>query len=132
MAYTLSLAHSVIPHHHHKTEDEASAHKHSDHHHDKHEHHHSDHEDSNTENENSEDTGHFFFFSHDANIDVLVKHSSIDKPVNLKKTQPSITVKQQVISFEISKHLVFHPPQGETNFISAVQSTLALRGPPSC
>lgn len=130
MAYTLSLAHSVIPHHHHKTAVEAAAHTHSDHRHHGSKQHHHHHDQNNAEDEKSGETGHFFFFSHDINADVLIKHSSIDKPVKVKKLQTSVPVKEQVISFEVSEHLVFHPPQGDSNFISQVLSSTALRGPP--
>jgi hypothetical protein len=113
MAYSLSLAHSVIPHHHHKTADEAAAHNHQDDHH--HDHtpglHHD--KDENKPDKKSNSTGHFFFFSHEINADVLVKDISVKTPVKTKKAQISVPVKEKVFSFVVSAHLVFHPPQDD-------------------
>lgn len=133
MAYTLSLAHSVVPHHHHQSTAEAAAHEHSDHHH----HHNTDdhqqaHDDAEHEEENTDDTGHFFFFNHDINADVLIQHGSIDNTVKTKQVQTSVAVKEQIVSFAVSRYLVFHPPQDDPNRSSATVNSTDLRGPPTC
>jgi hypothetical protein len=129
IAYTLSLAHSVIPHHHHKTADEAAVHEHADHHDHSAGHHHN--HKQKQEDKKPAETGHFFFFTHDVNADVLIKHSATDKPVKVKKVHIAVPVSQQIISFEGSAHLVFHPLQDDPHIRSTVFSFHALRGPPS-
>jgi hypothetical protein len=136
MAYSLSLAHSVIPHHHHHTAEEAAAHNHAAgvHHKAKHhhtsnqDHHHHGNQQSDSE-EHSDNTGHFFFFSHDANTDVLIKHGSTDNPVKNKKVQ-ALPIKEELLSFEVSEHLVFHPLQDDPSFTLKVVSSRSLRAPP--
>lgn len=131
IAYTLSLAHSVIPHHHHSSAQEATAHQHEDdhHHHDTDHHEHND-ADTEGEDSNGSDTGHFFFFSHDLNADVLTQHGSVDNPVKEKKASHSLSRKEQVKPFEVSRHLVFHPPQDDPSFYLAPSCHSDLRGPP--
>jgi hypothetical protein len=131
VAYSLSLAHSVIPHHHHQTADEAAAHKNEDdHHHDHAQAHHHHDNDENKHDENSNQTGHFFFFSHDINADVLVKNILVKSPVKTKKVQISVPVKKQVFNFVVSAHLVFHPPQDDPFSRLKNLSSSALRAPP--
>lgn len=145
IAYTLSLAHSVIPHHHHDSVEEATAHHHSDdHHHNTADHHHNtghqhgtkeqhSHADDDHSNDQSHkgETGHFFFFSHDLNADVLARHGSIDNPVKVKKAHHIAPLQEQIISFEVTKYLVFHPPQDDPSFYSAFLHQFKLRGPPT-
>lgn len=136
IAYTLSLAHSVIPHHHHTTAEEATAHEHSHDHHEHpkdhgHGHSHQQHDQPESEGDSS-GTGHFFFFNHGANGDVLVRHISLDNPVKSKKVQIEIPVDERVVPFIVGEHLVFHPPQRTGKIHSATLSASSLRGPPSC
>src|SRR5690348_2697936 len=92
IAYTLSLAHSVIPHHHHNSPEEATAHHHElrvDHDFEKtdHSHHRGDHHHADEDHDKSHraDVGHLFFFTHDLNVDVLTAHKALDNPVKNKK-----------------------------------------------
>lgn len=128
-AYTLSLAHSVIPHHHHKTADEASTH-HESHHHDSDNDHHHHGQESESQQE-SHDIGHFFFFSHDINADVLIRHSSIDNPVKIKKIFASVPVKDLVLFTSTSNYIVFHPPPDDQTSSSVTLPSNTLRGPPT-
>jgi hypothetical protein len=128
-AYMLSLAHSVIPHHHHKTFKEAQAHSGKHHHHKGKGHHHHKHGE-NSKHE-SDGTTHLFFFNHDSNADVLVRQASLDRSVKSKKADIPVEFKKQIISFEISEYLVFHPPQDDEIFITALPTSNSLRAPPS-
>jgi hypothetical protein len=131
VAYSLSLAHSVIPHHHHKTADEAAAHKHAEDHQSgqKHHHHHDNHEKSNEKK--SDATGHFFFFNHDINADVLVRHTENKLVAKVKTQKLAVHVNEQVIAFAVSEHLVFHPPQDDPDFVTTIVSSGPLRAPPA-
>jgi hypothetical protein len=129
-AYTLSLAHSVIPHHHHKTADDATAHDKTSHEHNSDHDHHHGHEKSQTEDD-SHDTGHFFFFSHDITADVLIKHRSIDNPVKTKKVVASVPVKELTQFISISRYIVFHPPPDDQTSQSVSLPSNKLRGPPT-
>jgi hypothetical protein len=132
MAYTLSLAHSVIPHHHHQTVAEAIAHEHADghHHHASDSPHHHHDQDESDSRQTSEDSGHFFFFSHELNADVLIKHGSVDNPVKNKNAQVSAALKKEISSFDAAEHLAFHPPQDDPFFVPAILSSRSLRAPP--
>jgi hypothetical protein len=128
IAYSLSLAHSVIPHHHHKTSDEASLHHEGhDHHNSDHDHH--DHEKN--EHEDKSDSGHFFFFSHDINADVLIKHGSINNSVKIKTVFASVPVKEQIPATSKSCYIVFHPPPDDQISQSVSIPSNKLRGPPT-
>ena len=130
LAYTLSLAHSVIPHHHHKSTEEARSHEHTkSHRHDHGKNHH--HHDSEEKPEHESDkTGHFFFFSHDINTDVLIKHTSVGKSVKTNKVQVALPEEKQIAPFEFFAHLVFHPPQSDKIFVFEIHSSRSLRAPP--
>jgi hypothetical protein len=131
IAYSLSLAHSVIPHHHHKTADEATAHNKSNHHHDSaHDHHHGN-EESESETQDESNAGHLFFFSHDINADVLVQHSSMDSSVKVKKILASVSVKEQTPFRAISSYVEFHPPPDDQTTQSVTVPSNKLRGPPT-
>ncbi|HEY0651490.1 MAG TPA: hypothetical protein VGD65_00120 [Chryseosolibacter sp.] len=135
IAYTLSLAHSVIPHHHHSSQEEATAHHLSEgHHHGTGHHHHdaADHHDSNSKDHqsNHSETGHLFFFAHDLNVDVLTRHGSIDNPVKVKKAISIAPLSEQAISSEFKRYLVFHPPQDDPSFHNRPLRQIKLRGPP--
>jgi hypothetical protein len=126
-AYMLSLAHSVIPHHHHKTVQEAEAHDHADSHHghnsDKHHHGHDS-------QDTPEPSHHFLFFSHDVNADVLIKHGSVDNPVKNKKPQCDVTLKDAITLRVRTAYLAFHPPQDDPAPDLSILSSNSLRGPP--
>jgi hypothetical protein len=135
VAYSLWLAHSVVPHHHHKTAEEADAHHHGHSHghthDDDHESkRHSHHEDSNSSEQNSQ-TGHFFLFSHDSNAEVLVNHSSASETLKAKKAQKTIFVNERKSQFSFSAYLVFHPPPDREAYTQPLFSSTSLRAPPS-
>jgi hypothetical protein len=130
IAYTLSLAHSVIPHHHHDNLAQAREHSHSNGHH----HHHHSHEHNNEESpkdSHDHDTSHLFFLTHVANSDVLIKRIAIDGPVKLKKIDIAIPRDEQIIIFELLEYQVFQPPQDADIFIAPAYSTRSLRAPPA-
>lgn len=139
IAYTLSLAHSVIPHHHHRSPDDATTHHHEIQSHDHsdsnhHQHHHTKHQHDSNEQERKAshegDVGHFFFFTHDLNVDVLTAHHSIDNPVKAKQSPTVRHLAKQPISFESKRHLVFHPPQDDKIHSCELPLQNKLRGPP--
>jgi hypothetical protein len=128
MAYTLSVAHSVIPHHHHSSTHEAESHeRHYAHKHNTEHHHHHEKSDQKT---NSEPLGHLFFFTHDTNADVLHSQKTISKSGKTKKVNSAFVKNEKLISFEAVKYLVFHPPQDDFLISDAVLLSSSLRAPP--
>jgi hypothetical protein len=126
IAYSLSMAHSVIPHHHHQSAEEANhSHDHSgkDYHHG-HKHHHDDHDDS------SKEDGHLFFLTHDFNSDFLSHAFHSDNVIKHKKQKAADTEMKHVSSPSFAEHLIFHPPQDEVSLSSFIFTAVSLRAPP--
>ena len=138
LAYALSLAHSVIPHHHHKSAEEARSHEHATSHSHSHKHAHShdhasnaDHHQDEKRDKHSHESGHLFFLTHDSNLDVLVRNSLVEKSIKEKKVQKVISTSDQVISQSTPEHLVFHPPKSDGKLSLYRPSSNSLRAPPS-
>jgi Ni/Co efflux regulator RcnB len=128
-AYALSMAHSVIPHHHHASAEEARNHEHhGDHKHASDHHHH--HENNNGEKKNA--LGHLFFFTHDANVDVIHVVKLADNGVpKSKKAAAQIFADAVSYEFELHSALVFQPPQNEIATQLLTSRSLSLRAPPA-
>jgi hypothetical protein len=128
-AYMLSLAHSVIPHHHHSNAQEAKSHDAHHEHKQKSDHHH--HHDGDTEKNSTGNLGHLFFFTHDANVDVLHSYNTIEKTLQKNSCQNAIHKSAPISLVEYSRHLVFHPPQSDPEIFQEVLLATPLRAPPS-
>jgi hypothetical protein len=128
-AYTLSVAHSVIPHHHHSSSEEARSHE--QHHEHKqstdHHHHHEDEKDGDTGNA----LGHLFFFAHDTNVDFLHGGKVTDNSVKTKKVSACMLANPIDYECNLSRHLVYQPPQDENRIRYLDSCSLCLRAPPS-
>jgi Ni/Co efflux regulator RcnB len=126
-SYAGAVLHSIVPHHHHDSHQEAKEHRHHDHHTN---HLHSDeHQDS--EDHKHNDSHSLYFLTHAANTDILVTHVSIDTSGKLKKGEKLVVIHAALHVFNIiSLHQVFHPPSGNLATHSTAYLFRALRAPP--
>ena len=141
LAYTLSLTHSFIPHHHHKTVDEARLHdkEHELEHERDHHHSHSgndqsathDHEDTSDHKHSDHGLAHLFFLSHDSSTEVNVRNESYTKSIKTMKIQQPAFSEYHFNSFSILKNQIFRPPQNENNDSAPTLLSNSLRAPPT-
>lgn len=144
IAYTVSLAHSFIPHHHHKSAEEISLHdkEHEREHHNEHGHSHAH---SNTDDHSSSGSNgdadkhkhaehglaHVFFLSHDFGAEVNVRSDAFSKLTKTKSVNNSFCQDVAFEPIEILKAQIFDPPQNEKSNSSPALSSGLLRAPPT-
>jgi len=124
IAYSLSIAHSLIPHSHFNSLGEfKSAHTHDADEEGNHEHNH--------ENEGTSDSG-LFFLTHTANIDFLPSTSVPDKKVVSKNFQfnTAATLQISILTDVWFVDKVFHIPIKPPRRDYSLFSTRLLRAPP--
>jgi hypothetical protein len=126
LSYTGAIAHGIIPHHHHASQQEVKEHHHHDHHGS-----HSHHDDQNKSDKN-ETQGSLFLFTHGANGDILITHTSLDGAVKSKKAEKAISDFSvlAVLSLNIQEQQVFHPPDDDPDIDNTLFFSRALRAPP--
>jgi hypothetical protein len=120
------MAHSVIPHHHHSSREDAHR---AHHHHDGSPHH--DHDNNNNHDENSDHDGHLFFLTHDLNADVLSHTFHSERLIKKEKSENPLPDIDQIFSFFLARHLVFHPPQDDPMTPNLLFTSGTLRAPPA-
>jgi hypothetical protein len=127
-SYLGAVLHSMVPHHHHDTLEEAEKHHHV-HHASNHGHSHSHDHDAKSDNGGS--NGSRFFLSHSINADVLLTDTSIENTANGTKSKISVAHCKTPLRLGLPHAIsVFRPPSNETTHHTTHYPFRALRAPP--
>ena len=120
LAYSLLLAHTVIPHHHHENKQEAE------------QHHHNEHTGHHHDNEESEGHGHTPHFVHSADFGNYILNPSVSVPDFSKIHSGLLFIFAGIfaINSEFTTVKYSHPPESPPPLCCGLYSAFSLRGPP--
>ena len=120
-AYTLSLAHSVIPHHHYNSHKESASnhHPHGESKHDR------------GDKDDHPPGGGLTFPSHFFNSDASVTSSSFDEKAKVKAEWQISKAADVLLTAQYFLNPVFHVPRDSKGYDQLIFSSRSLRAPPS-
>lgn len=121
-SYAGAILHSIVPHHHHNSHQEAKEYDHHTSH---------SHGDKQQDSKDHKHTGLPYLLTHSANTDVLVSQASVDGTAKSKKAEKLMVAIAELPMFNHAPaKQVFHPPSDDLSANSAAYLFRALRAPP--